>query len=305
MNGSQIPWELLPLLLPAFLAELLFYVLPASPRFRKAFDRVPAVLQALLLFASALIPYLLLNLPAGLPPVERLAVLAALCAVICSWFLILPKKAFFDLLLLGFLAALLLNKVWWAPFYPSPRDGPNVTILGQSLWYRLGIAVFLFHRRWPNTNFGFWPSRDDWRIGLQHFGLLVAVLFPLLWACGTVKFQLPKIDAWLVVPFALVSFFAVLWVLAVWEEFFFRGVLQQLLSRELGNRWAGLAATSLLFGAVHLPYRQFPNWRFAIAAAIAGIFYGLAFERARSIRAAMVTHALVVTAWTVLFARSV
>jgi hypothetical protein len=36
-------------------------------------------------------------------------------------------------------------------------------------------------------------------------------------------------------------------------------------------------------------------------AATAGIFYGLAFRQARSIRASMVTHALVVTSWRIFF----
>jgi len=52
---------------------------------------------------------------------------------------------------------------------------------------------------------------------------------------------------------------------------------------------------------VHLWYRPFPNWRIAILAAVAGVFYGLAYRQARSIRASMVTHALTVTAWRLFF----
>ena len=59
--------------------------------------------------------------------------------------------------------------------------------------------------------------------------------------------------------------------------------------------------TSLLFGAAHLWFRDFPNWRMAAVAAVAGVFYGLAFRQAKSIRASMVTHALTVTAWRVFF----
>jgi hypothetical protein len=44
-----------------------------------------------------------------------------------------------------------------------------------------------------------------------------------------------------------------------------------------------------------LPYGEFPNWRFALLSAIAGLFYGHAFQEARSIRAAMVVHACTVT----------
>ncbi|MDP9115318.1 MAG: hypothetical protein M3O20_16765 [Acidobacteriota bacterium] len=36
-------------------------------------------------------------------------------------------------------------------------------------------------------------------------------------------------------------------------------------------------------------------------AAVAGVFYGLAYRQARSIRASMVTHALTVTAWRLFF----
>jgi membrane protease YdiL (CAAX protease family) len=50
---------------------------------------------------------------------------------------------------------------------------------------------------------------------------------------------------------------------------------------------------------LQLGSRAFPNWRFALLAAVAGVFYELAFRRARSIRASMVTHALVVTTWRV------
>ena len=50
-----------------------------------------------------------------------------------------------------------------------------------------------------------------------------------------------------------------------------------------------------------MPFGTFPNWRFAILAAVAGLFYGFAFIRTRGIRAPMVVHALVVTAWQLFF----
>ena len=69
----------------------------------------------------------------------------------------------------------------------------------------------------------------------------------------------------------------------------------------LASYAGGLVVTSLLFGAVHLWFRAFPNWRFAALAALAGLAYGAAFHRARSIRASMVTHALTVTTWRMFF----
>jgi membrane protease YdiL (CAAX protease family) len=92
-----------------------------------------------------------------------------------------------------------------------------------------------------------------------------------------------------------------LWVVALAEEFFFRGLLQQWLTAWTRSEAAGLIAASLLFGSVHIFKTPFPNWKFATLAALAGICYGLAFRRARSIRASMVTHALVVTTWKIFF----
>ena len=97
------------------------------------------------------------------------------------------------------------------------------------------------------------------------------------------------------------TFVGVLWVVALSEEFFFRGLLQQWIGEWTGRPALGLAAASIVFGAVHLGFRAFPNWKFALAAAVAGWFYGRAYRQAQSIRASMVTHALVVTLWRAFF----
>jgi hypothetical protein len=56
------------------------------------------------------------------------------------------------------------------------------------------------------------------------------------------------------------------------------------------ERGGGLIAASVAFGVVHLWFRAFPNWRFALLAAVAECFTGWLFVGA-SIRASMVTHA--------------
>jgi membrane protease YdiL (CAAX protease family) len=43
---------------------------------------------------------------------------------------------------------------------------------------------------------------------------------------------------------------------------------------------------------VHLPFGHFPNWRFALVAAIAGYFYAKSYQATGSVRSAMITHAL-------------
>ena len=107
--------------------------------------------------------------------------------------------------------------------------------------------------------------------------------------------------SWKLPLLVLGRFLGVLWVLALAEEFFVRGFLQQILSRAFRSEATGIVVTSLVFGALHLPFGTFPNWRFAALAATAGLFYGMAFAKTRSIRAPMVMHALVVTAWQLFF----
>jgi hypothetical protein len=96
------------------------------------------------------------------------------------------------------------------------------------------------------------------------------------------------------------TFLGVLWVVALSEEFIFRGLLEQWLECWTGSGTGALIVTSAIFGSAHLGFhRIFPNWRWAIVAGILGLFLGLAWRSARSVQASMVTHALIVTLWRV------
>ena len=66
-----------------------------------------------------------------------------------------------------------------------------------------------------------------------------------------VKFGTPHWpDAgWQRVSFLAVgTFFGILWVTALGEEFLFRGLLQQWISKWMHSEWASLVLTSILFG---------------------------------------------------------
>ena len=100
-------------------------------------------------------------------------------------------------------------------------------------------------------------------------------------------------------PIALVGTFIVtLCVLATAEVLLLsRAAATGAKTRLSGSEHVGLIAASLVFGLAHIV--KYPTWQFVTLATCAGIFYGRAFLQARSIRAAMVTHALVVTVWQV------
>ena len=96
----------------------------------------------------------------------------------------------------------------------------------------------------------------------------------------------------------IVLLLGVFWVVAYSEEFFFRALLQTWFSQWFKNATSGLLLASVCFGLVHLNYAgHFPNWRVALCAAIAGLFYGRAFQTSHSVRASMVAHTIVVTLW--------
>jgi membrane protease YdiL (CAAX protease family) len=101
---------------------------------------------------------------------------------------------------------------------------------------------------------------------------------------------------------APLTFLGFLWVVALGEEFLARGLLQQWISDWTGRPGAGLAFASIAFGFTHLWYGDFPNWKSAILTTALGWFCGKAYNEAGGIRAAMVTHALVVTVRQTLFA---
>ena len=81
------------------------------------------------------------------------------------------------------------------------------------------------------------------------------------------------------------------------EEFLFRGLIQNLLSRRLGVP-LGLAVGSVIFGLSHLP-----DPRYAVLATIAGVAYGWVYLRTGKVTASAITHALVDAVWVILLRR--
>ena len=202
---------------------------------------------------------------------------------------------------LAFIAAVYLSKLF-DQIYGQPAPHVKLAILGQLMWIRLGIMAVFSLRSIENPRFGFVPSRLEWRTGVLYYLFFLPVGAVLAYLLRFARFHPPALDWWKLALLVPGMFLAFLWVVALFEEFFFRAFLQRLLARALGSEVGGLTIASILFGLAHLRFRHFPNWRFAVMGGVSGIFYGLAFLKARSVRASMVTHALVVTTWRIFFA---
>jgi len=295
-----IPSSVVLAALPAFLLEATLFLALGIEGWRKRLERLRPAGVAALLVLAAVTPYCAASLAFGSFRWQSLAGIALLSGLVSFWYVVLPQKPAADLLLLALMAAVVLTKVF-AILYVRPDDRLPLEALGQAMWIRTGAFALLSVRRVQGVGFGFWPSLREWRIGVVFFLMMLPVVAALAWWIGWGKFHPPE-ASWVRIPVIVVLyFFGGLWVLALGEEFFFRGLLQQWMTGWLRNQWAGLIVTALLFGSVHLWYQSFPNWRFALLASVAGFFYGLAFRQAGSIRASMVTHALTFTTMRVFF----
>jgi hypothetical protein len=96
------------------------------------------------------------------------------------------------------------------------------------------------------------------------------------------------------------SFFGIYLTIAIPEEVLFRGILQNLLCRSIKRGppgLYGLLIASVVFGASHLHHAPVPNWRYAILATLAGMFYGNTYRTRQRLSASALTHALVDTVW--------
>jgi membrane protease YdiL (CAAX protease family) len=297
----HIPLHLMLAALPACLLEITFYFALGIDRWRARLEKLPPAGAALLLTLAAVAPYCVAAVAFGFFRWQSLAVLALLAAAASFWYVLLPHKGGADVLFVLFMAVVFLANIERSQ-YVNPYPKLQLDVLGRVMWIRTGAFAMLSIRRMKGIGFGFWPRRAEWTIGVAYFAIFLPFAALAGWAVGFAAPHAPHTDGWLRISvLALATFFGVLWVLALGEEFFFRGLLQQWLGTWLKSEWIGLGLASVLFGLAHLWLHAFPNWQMVAMAGVAGVFYGLAFRRARSIRASMVTHALTVTAWKVFF----
>jgi len=296
---QHIPLSKAFAVLPAFLLEATFYYALASERLRGRLEKFPKAGMAVGLTLAAVAPYAASYLALGGFSWRAFWTIAALAATASFWFVFLPPRPAVDLFFLIFIAAVWISRVLH-PFYPHFLRIPLEALL-QLMWFRTGLFAMVSIRRVQSIGFGFWPRKREWLVGSIWFAIFLPLAAALGWWLGF--FGRPRIPAgWERASLlAIGTFFGALWVLSLGEEFFFRGLLQQWMVRWMKSEWAGWIAASILFGAAHLWFRVFPNWRIAALATLLGLCCGAAFRATRSIRASMVTHALAVTAWRVFF----
>lgn len=191
-----------------------------------------------------------------------------------------PPWRLADILGISFLAA--------ASVYLAYPASPAVVILG---------ALWLAQAR----GFDLWQA---WRLGRDQIHLrdclllYLACLLPigLVAALSSLASSLLGLEDLIQGPVreilesedsAKVAFYltAAILIAPIWEEVVFRGILYPYCKARFG-RWPGLAATSLLFGAIHF---HLPS---LLPLALLGLVLGLAYERTGSLWSPILLHAL-------------
>ena len=287
-----------PLFHPSvFLAALLtlvpFFSAAFWPRSLQLAQQLPLSLRML---APALLglPYALVSVSNGLFRWTWLA-LYTLLPVLISLLLYRASLAdpeqrgeWRDFLILGVLG-LAVDLRWFEPAW-----GPGLAIFNKVLLLDAGIYGFLAIRQLRQVGFDLRLRLRDFRIGLLWLAAYAPLAVALGLLLGFLHFHPHMPSAWHVLLGWIFTFLFV----AVPEELFFRGWMQNLLERRVGPVRA-LLITATLFGLSHFNKRAVHfNWRYVLLALLAGIFYGRAWLQDRRVGASAITHASVDTIWS-------
>jgi hypothetical protein len=194
-------------------------------------------------------------------------------------------RDFFVLAILG----IAVDLRWFEQAWP-----PHLVVFNKILLLDTGIYGLLIIRQVHGAGFNLRLRWRDLGIGLREFALYA----PIAIALGLSIRFLHLHASWPPLSKFADAFLFTFFLIAVPEELFFRGWLQNLLERRIG-RSPALLLTAALFGLSHWNKRAVHfNWRYVLLATIAGVFYGQAWRHQRRVAASSITHAAVDTVWS-------
>ena len=202
-----------------------------------------------------------------------------------------PRLGWQDVIVLGALGcAVEYGWLQWSLPQPGMGNMPKFMLTDVALY------LYVVQRRLPGIGFDLRLRRRDLVIGAREWLLFAPLGIGLGLALGFLAFHPRLPAAGRFFGTGLVTFIFV----ALPEELFFRGLLQNLLETRLPRRGA-LVLAAAIFGLSHYIHGAIFNWRYVILAAIAGFFYGRAWRSERRVGASAITHTLVDTVWVTWF----
>ena len=189
----------------------------------------------------------------------------------------------------------LLSSAW--PFRNSAAVWPaGLGGFPKMMMANVALYGYLVVKPIGGVGYDLRPKLRDLKIGLREFLFYAPVVLSLGFLLGFLHweglFAKPA-------QFPAAWFFTFFFV-ALPEEVFFRGLLQNLFERDFG-RVRALWTASCIFGLSHFNKGALFNWRYVLLAAIAGLFYGRAWRQERRLMASSVTHSTVDAVWSIWF----
>ncbi len=280
-------------LIAAFALQLALLWIPGFPALRGRLEEFLGVRRRALAIGAALVsPYMIYGVGTGTLSVLSALKLVSLTSLVFGVYVLFPVRrqslSWQDALVMVVIAAPVYLG-WYQDIWPAP-----VHLDPMMRLFIVALAAFAVLSLRPLNGVGYeWRLQAaDWLEGLKQLMLYSGVGIPLGFALRFIAWH-PRQPA--IVPIAS-SFVGIFLFIAVAEELFFRGILQNLLEKSMKNSYAARAVSSAIFGLSHIQH-GFPNWRYVIMAAVAGWFYGTAWHSRRNIIPACVAHAAVDTLW--------
>jgi hypothetical protein len=274
------------------------WLIPAFPAWRERAQRRFAGLQgALVGWVLLLAPYCVYALGTGDFSVTALARLAGMASAPMLIFAVFPvrspeKLAWQDGVALIWLATPVLAR-WLGGLWNVPV---NLDFMARLYVVVVGAWSYLIIRGTEGAGYEARFSAGIARAALLNLALFSVIGIPLGLALNFIGWNPHWQGAWQFF-FDCVTIFV---FIAIPEELFFRGLLQNLLEGSWGSRYGAQAVAAVLFGLMHILH-GFPNWRYVLMASIAGWFYGSAWRSTRSLAASGTAHALVDAIWRTWF----
>lgn len=240
-------------------------------------------------------PYLTFSLPRGEFQWTYAAVLFAIPVGLAALFEFFPsgtqKLCWQDVLALATIGFPVEFR-WLAGSFPHP----GLSALPKLLLVDAALYAFLVVRGLEGVGYDFLARWRDLMVGVREWAFFAPIAIGLGLALKFIAVHHVMPGPSSIIAALLVTFFFV----AIPEEFFFRGLLQNMLEARIG-RMRALMVAAVIFGLSHfnkpLPF----NWRYVLLAAIAGIFYGRAWRSNRRLVASGITHTFVDVLWGLWF----
>ena len=246
-------------------------------------------------------PYLLFALPRGVFHIQYAVLFACLPVAMAAVFELAPppdRLAWQDVVVL-LAVGLPVEFGWLRGAWPQPGLGsmPKLLLMDAALY------AFLVVRRVPGVGYDFRPRWRDVTVGLREWAGFAPVGIGLGLALRFIRPQgyVPSLGT------AAAAWFTTFFFVAIPEELFFRGLLQNLLEKSLArygearSRLLALAIAAPLFGLSHFNKPGPFNWRYVVLATLAGVFYGRAWRDRRRLLCSGITHATVDAVWSLWF----